>query len=198
MKKLLSHFLAIFCAVFTALFFAICSNAAGAPFNVCCNSEMLVGKSQQLAISKEGEKLDNFTFSSSDNSVVTVDENGIVSAEKQGSAKIICTSQSGESVSVDIAVKTKPASITLSSVEKAIDEGESFNLNARVNSGAYQTSFVYSSTDNSVATVSPSGRVTGVKEGKAIITAETENGVKASCIVYVYSKNDIELNIFDI
>ena len=64
MKKLLSHFLAIFCAVFTALFFAICSNAAGAPFNVSCNSEMLVGKSQQLAISKEGEKLDNFTFSS--------------------------------------------------------------------------------------------------------------------------------------
>ena len=195
MKKLLSHFLAIFCAVFTALFFAICSNAAGAPFNVSCNSEMLVGKSQQLAISKEGEKLDNFTFSSSDNSVVTVDENGIVSAEKQGSAKIICTMQSGESVSVDIAVKTKPASITLSSVEKAVDEGESFNLNARVNSGAYQTSFVYSSTDNSVATVSPSGRVTGVKEGKAIITAETENGVKASCIVYVYSKNDIELNM---
>ena len=43
---------------------------------------------------------------------------------------------------------------------------------------------VWSSSDESIATVSNNGLVTGVKDGSAIITA-TLNGVSHSCIVYV-------------
>lgn len=165
MKKLLSHFLAIFCAVFTALFLQFCSNAAGAPFNVCYNSEMLVGQIAAACNIKEGEKLDNFTFSSSDISVVTVDENGIVSAESKARQKYVPRKAANPFLLI-LPLKQSRHQSRCRPLKKAVDEGESFNLNARVNSGAYQTSFVYSSTDNSVATVSPSGRVTGVKRAR--------------------------------
>ena len=41
------------------------------------------------------------------------------------------------------------------------------------------------SSDTKVATVDSNGNVTAVKTGKAVITAETVNGLKSSCIVYV-------------
>ncbi len=195
MKKLFSHITAAMCALFVFACFAICANAAQAAFNVSFNSDMAVGKSQQISASKEGGNLGTLSYKSENSAVASVDSNGIITANKAGSAKINCTSQGGESVSFDISVKAMPSSISLSASEKSLNEGQTFDLNARVNSGAYPTSFVYSSADSSVASVSASGRVSAIKEGKTVITAESENGIKASCVVYVYSKNDIELNM---
>ena len=194
MKKLFSHIAAIICAVFVLICFAVCANASQAAFNVSFNSSMAVGKSQQITASKEGGELGTLSYKSANSSVASVNSNGVVTANKPGNAKITCTSQSGESVSFEISVKSMANSITLSASEKSLNEGQTFDLNARVNSGAYPTSFVYSSADSSVATVSASGRVSAVKEGKTVITVQSENGVKASCVVYVYSQNDIELN----
>ena len=41
------------------------------------------------------------------------------------------------------------------------------------------------SSDTNVATVDSNGNVTALKTGKAVITAETVNGLKSSCIIYV-------------
>ena len=49
MKKLFSHITAAMCALFVFACFAICANAAQAAFNVSFNSDMAVGKSQQIA-----------------------------------------------------------------------------------------------------------------------------------------------------
>lgn len=50
---------------------------------------------------------------------------------------------------------------------------------------AYNKKITWYSSDTKVASVDSNGNVTAIKTGKAVITAETVNGLKASCIVYV-------------
>ena len=58
----------------------------------------------------------------------------------------------------------------------------------------------WSSSDESVATVSASGNIKGISPGKAIITAKTTDlsNLSASCLITVYSKNDTEVAWIDI
>lgn len=100
MKKLFSHITAAMCALFVFACFAICANAAQAAFNVSFNSDMAVGKSQQISASKEGGNLGTLSYKSENSAVASVDSNGIITANKAGSAKISCISQGGESVFV--------------------------------------------------------------------------------------------------
>lgn len=75
------------CVLFCFACFAICANAAQAAFNVSFNSDMAVGKSQQISASKEGGNLGTLSYKSENSAVASVDSNGIITANKAGSAK---------------------------------------------------------------------------------------------------------------
>ena len=77
-----------------------------------------------------------------------------------------------------------PSSVTISNSSATLKTGDSLKLSAKSNSDI-DYGFTWSSSDNSVASVTKDGKVYGNKAGVCTITATTDNNVKASCTVTV-------------
>ena len=77
-----------------------------------------------------------------------------------------------------------PSSVTISNSSATLKTGDSLKLSAKSNSDI-DYGFTWSSSDNSVASVTKDGKVYGNKAGVCTITATTDNSVKASCTVTV-------------
>ncbi|MBL3658428.1 glycoside hydrolase family 44 protein [Fulvivirga sediminis] len=121
------------------------------------------------------------TWSSTDESIAAVNSAGLVSAVAEGSAYIIATTVDGnfqDSSYVTVTNETIPVtgvSITIAST--SIEVGGSTQATATVSpADATDTSVTWSSSDESIATVSPNGLITGIAEGSAIITVTTTDG----------------------
>lgn len=80
---------------------------------------------------------------------------------------------------------TIPTSITLSNSSITIIEGNTATLTATILPTTATQTVTWTSSDESVATVSSEGVVTAVAAGSATITAETTNGLTATCAVTV-------------
>ena len=124
------------------------------------------------------------TWTSSDKSIATVSSSGKVKGVKYGTATITCTSKAtGASATCKVTVGKVVVSIT----EVSIKKSRGITLEATV----YPTtltdkSVTWTSSDKSVATVSSSGKVKGIKAGTATITCTSvATGLKGSCKVTV-------------
>lgn len=111
-------------------------------------------------------------------SVALVDQSGLITAVKHGTATITATVD-GVSKSCEITVKI-PA-ITLSSSEITIKKGSAASITAEVSSG---NSPLWSSSNSNVVTVDASGKISALKKGTAYVYA-SEDGAKARCTVHV-------------
>ena len=82
-----------------------------------------------------------------------------------------------------------PQSVTLDKSALVLTEGESAILNAEIMpQNASNKTVTWSISDTDVAQISASGKVTAKKTGNAVITAQTVNGIKASCDITVNEK----------
>lgn len=141
-------------------------------------------------------------WKSADETIASVDENGKVTALKVGETTVMATSSDGKvSASCMVTVKAIEVSkITLDKSEIALEEGETFQLKATVlPENATQKEILWSSENQSVATVSAAGLVTAVKKGTVYIVAKSIDGKRsAKCKVTVKSQTvaleDIILN----
>ncbi len=155
------------------------------------SGEVEVGKTVSLVATVTGHDNKAVTWSSSDNAIATVDANGVVTGVKAGTATITVTSQADntKTATCSITVKTASvaASITLDKTIAEVEIGKEITLKATT-TPAEGVSVKWTSSDTTIATVT-GGKVTGVKAGKAIITAALiENGsetVKIDCSVTV-------------
>ena len=155
---------------------------------------MSVGDSQMLVatINPVNATNRNVTWESSDRAVVTVDKVGKVTAVAPGRAVItVTTEDGGYTASCDITVASNVVNVTgiqLDKTELALSVGEMGGLVATVMpEGASNRNVVWTSSDETVATVDNTGMVMGVAEGTAIISATTVDGGKvAQCVVTVY------------
>lgn len=111
-------------------------------------------------------------------SVLTVEENGMVTAVKHGTA-IVTATVSGVTKSCTITVKQPD--ITLDNYDLAISPGEKKKITAKVSSG---NAPVWSSSNLNIVSIDPNGYVTGIQEGKAYVYA-AEDGIKIRCIIHV-------------
>ena len=133
----------------------------------------------------------NISWSSSNSSVATVNQNGVVSALSAGTADITVTTEDGGFTATCKVTVTTPAepipvtAISLSDVSVAVGGTSTLTVTytpADANTGKAITSWTSSNT--SVATVSD-GTVRGIAAGTSTITATTEGGKTASCTVTV-------------
>jgi len=83
--------------------------------------------------------------------------------------------------------------ISLSDSKKTLQTGNSYTLKATVTAKAPSQKVSWSSSDVSVATVSSSGKVKGLKAGTAVITARAHNGATASCKITVKANSNNQL-----
>ncbi len=121
-----------------------------------------------------------FTWMSSDESVATIDSTGLASGEAAGSTTISATAD-GVAGSATLAVTEPPpppptiASISVSPSNATIEEGDTqrFSATARTSGGRVISgvSFTWTSSRESVATISSSGLARGVSAGSTTIRA---------------------------
>lgn len=129
------------------------------------------------------------TYTTSNSNVAKVDSNGKITAVGGGTAKITATA-GGKSAVCTVNVKVSQTGIAVSgSKDRNVGEGSTLKLTTvKVPSDATDSYAVsWASSDNSIATVSGNGTVTGVKQGTAVITA-TSNGWKAVYNITVTEK----------
>lgn len=125
-------------------------------------------------------------WSSSDTTVATVGQDGIVSAKKPGQAIITATLPlSGVSASCTVTVQgTAVSSLELSQTSATLQCGQTLTLTYTTGSQYDDRSVTWTSSNAAVAAVED-GTVTGVKPGVAVITCRAASGVEASCTVTV-------------
>lgn len=153
--------------------------------------ELWVGAKYAVIPTVEPSDAENkkVTYLSSDTSVATIDENGVVTALKGGSCVIEVTTEECQlTAACTIAVKEYVSDISLSETDKFMNVGATGTLIATVSADtATNRNVVWSSSDNSVCYVDGSGNISAKGVGNAVITATAADGsgVSATCIVKV-------------
>ncbi len=138
----------------------------------------------------ENASMQQIEWSSADERIATVDENGVVTGIKRGNVRIIAAATDGSNIRANISVRVTQAAeeINLKETALTVDVGRNGMLRAEVlPKNTDDKSLVWTSSDESVATVNKQGRVTGVSLGTCQITcssAATE-GVSATATVTV-------------
>lgn len=124
------------------------------------------------------------TWSSSDEQVATVDENGLVKAVADGTVTITATTtdpSSTASASCTITVGQAVRRVMLDQPTATVAKGKTVALKASVlPENALNTGVTWSSSNENIATVSAKGVVTGKGVGKATITCAAADGGHAS------------------
>lgn len=128
-------------------------------------------------------------WTSSDEAVATV-SGGIVRALSQGHAIITATTTDGTNLSAtcNVTVIKPVAGIIAEPTQIELEVGKCTTIvAAAVPANATNTALVWTSDDETIATVNQSGLVTAVAEGntRIIISAADESGVEAVCAVTV-------------
>lgn len=127
------------------------------------------------------------TWSSSDYSTISVDNNGRIYAETSGTAVITVTTSDRKSARCTVTAYRPTIDVTSVSVSPEnliLAVGNESTLSATVYpSNATTKTLSWSSSNSSVATVTSSGKVKAVSAGRATIYATSNNGIKGSCTV---------------
>ncbi len=125
--------------------------------------------------------------------IAVVDEKGVVTGLKEGTAVITACSADDSDIEAKCTITVKASSakvtsVTLNQSKASIVKGNKITLKATVKpTNATNKKVTWSSSKPSVATVNSKGVVTAVGKGKATITATAADGSKkkASCTVTV-------------
>ena len=151
--------------------------------------EMTIGETVQLSATvKPADATDQtITWSSSRQSVATVNDHGLVTALAEGRTTI--KARIGGKTSACIVTVNKEfvdvTSITLDKNSLSLIKGESETLVATVKpANATHKKVSWTSSDSGVATVDSEGLVSAIANGSATITAQIDN-IKATCDVTV-------------
>ena len=134
------------------------------------------------------EKDLTYTWSSVDPGVATVDDSGKVTGVANGKTTIKVSANNMEaSCTVSVNGEFVPVeSVTVTASTNHIKVGEKTGLSANVLPvNATNKNVTWSSDKENIATVDDHGIVTGVAEGTATITAESQNGKKGTCDITV-------------
>ncbi len=150
-----------------------------------------VGDNQQISASFMPENATNqsLTFTSNDESIVTVSETGLISAVAEGKTTVVVTTKNNISKIVSITVNSdgiavEKVEVTPTSLDMFIGDTETLTETVTPDDATNKT-ITWSSSDKSVATVSSTGVVTAIGQGDAVITASSANNKTADVDVHV-------------
>lgn len=147
----------------------------------CPDSPLTVGTNRTLSytVSPSNATNKNVTFSSSNTSIATVTNAGVVTPKAAGTTTITVTTVDGGKTSSCTITVNNPASIEPTGV--AIDNcagGATVNTTKQLSyrvlpTNASDKTVTFTSSNTNVATVSDTGLVTAVAAGTAVITVST-------------------------
>ncbi len=138
------------------------------------------------------DKNQSVKWKSSRSSVVSVNANGVLTAKKAGTATITVTSSVNSNLKATLTVKVEnlPAPTSLSVTgPSTVQKGASIQLTAVPSPTKSSAAVRWSTSDSKVAKVDADGVVTGVRGGKAVITATSKDNRRVSA-QYTVSVSD--------
>lgn len=157
--------------------------------------ELAIGETLTLSYSNSSGYKIPYPYWEVDNSkIATVDDYNrsteqtiTVKGEAPGAAIVtFFANTGGTNPTCKVTVKDIPAtSMRLSPDELHINEGTSARFSVEFTPKNATSSITWSISDESVATISSGGSIKGIKEGTAIVTAKTDNGLTATGKVHV-------------
>ena len=120
------------------------------------------------------------TWSVSDDTILSVDQNGKVTALAGGSAKVVVTTKDGgkkAECSITVIVPVESVEITSAPEGLKMTEGDTFTFTAVMKpEDATDKNFEWSSSNPSVLTIDQEGKAVAVKAGKAVVSIKTSDG----------------------
>lgn len=136
------------------------------------------------------DSTDKLRWTSSDTGTVTVNEKGMVTGVKGGTA-IITASAGTASARCTVTVTSTVASVALNTTAMDIMLGERTQLKAAVSPSEAAADVIWSSSDDSIVSVDVRGNIRGISTGKAVITATVENKSAACTVKVLFPFSDV-------
>ena len=161
--------------------------------NVCVNEFIKLGLNEEydldVKIFPELASNKNVTYSTLNENIVSVDQDGIVTALDYGTTKVSVKTEDGNK-RAELLIKVsddKVSSINIIEENIEIDIKDEHTLNVVIGPHtALNKKVKWESSDESIAIVDVNGTITGVGEGETTITVTTEDGgFTDTCIVKV-------------
>lgn len=148
---------------------------------------MIKGETLQLAATLlPADADDTLVWTSTDETVATVDAQGNVTALKTGATTVTVTDIKGHTATCEVTVTNPVTAVTLDRTEVAMIKGETLKLTATVTpADADDTAVTWTTSDEAVATVDEDGNLTAVATGTATVTVTDAEGHTATCAVSV-------------
>lgn len=163
-----------------------------APEGVELNEEELIlgiGESyEEIAKVPNNENFKFFTYASSDENIVKIDDNGNLTAVAEGVATITVSTYNDFHDECTVTVKKAPESVAFKYDKEELFEGASLVPVLEFSENSTSMNNTFASDNDKVVTVDKDGNITAVAEGTATITVTTFNGKTATCTVVVSSK----------
>ena len=125
-------------------------------------------------------------YKSSDDKVVSIDQDGAISALAEGSATITATAFNGATAYCFVTVKKEPTGVAFASPTYSAIVGEPLQLEVVCDEGTASNTLSFQSSDRDICRVNrTTGELTPKKPGVVTITVKTYNRQCATCKVTV-------------
>ncbi len=135
-----------------------------------------IGEQIQLETGFEPENAAaTLKYKSSKSSVASVNQNGLITAKKAGSATITVSAHNKVSAKIKITVKKKPSKIVITADRNSLGVGEELQLGYKLSSGS-AGKVVFESLNPEIASINEYGMLSAIAVGTATIRAATFNG----------------------
>lgn len=152
------------------------------PSSIKVNNEFAIGiggkKDLSVTVVPSVVSINELTFTSSDDRIATVDENGVVTGVANGTAVITITGKNNVQAQTTITVSGyADQSIKIDATALTLEVTKGATLKCLFTpDNVIDKTVTWSSSDESIATVSPNGYVKGISAGTVYITAVSPAG----------------------
>ena len=173
---------------------------------------MTINSTHQFSVTHEPSNLETpvYRWTTSNSNIVTVNDEGLITAISLGEAVITVSILENNSISATCNVTVEPIPVTdialnVNNIELFVEEEQSLTYTISPDD-ATNKQVTWSSSDNNIATVDNLGKVKAISVGEAQITVKTNNLITDICSVKVkpinatgisLNKNSLSLEMSD-